>query len=84
MNLINIRAIGGGAYAPCSASVEDDEPDARSFRQSGRAFRRRYLHMLYRETLKDYREAHTDWMRRATRQTLLNIWENYRATWSKE
>jgi hypothetical protein len=43
-----------------------------------RAWSRRYLHMLYRETLKDYREAPTDWMRRATRQTLLNIWENYR------
>jgi hypothetical protein len=78
MNLINLRAIGGGAYAPCLAEMEDAEPAVISFRQSGQAFRRRYLHMLYRETLKDYREAHTDWMRRATRQTLLNIWENYR------
>lgn len=79
MNLINIRAISGGAYAPCSPSeVEADAADARSFRQSGRSFRRRYLHLLYRETLKDYRKPTTDWMRRATRQTLLNIWENYR------
>ena len=43
-----------------------------------RAFRRRYLHMLYRETLKDYHTPTTDWMRRATRHVLLNIWENYR------
>lgn len=78
MNLINIRAISGGAYAPCSADLEDDAADARSFGRSGRTFRRHYLHMLYRDTLKDYRNPTTDWMRRATRQTLLNIWENYR------
>lgn len=78
MNLINIRAVGA-PYGACLASeVEDDAADARSFRQSGRSFRRRYLHLLYRETLKDYRISTTDWMRRATRNTLLNIWENYR------
>lgn len=43
-----------------------------------RAFRRRYLHLLYRETLRDYHTPTTDWMRRATRHVLLNIWENYR------
>jgi hypothetical protein len=43
-----------------------------------RAWSRRYLHLLYRETLKDYREAHTDWMRRASYSVLTNIWENYR------
>lgn len=80
MNLINIRAISGGAYAPCSASVEDDEPEARSFGRSGRTFKRHYLHMLYRETLKDYREAHTDWMRHASRNVLKNIWTSYRDT----
>lgn len=47
-------------------------------RSAARAFRRAYLHMIYRDTLKDYRNPTTDWMRRATRQTLLNIWENYR------
>jgi len=78
MNLINIRAISGGAYAPVSEDFEDAEPEARSFGRSGRTFKRHYLHLLYRETLKDYREAPTDWMRRATRQTLMNIWENYR------
>lgn len=79
MNLINIRAISGGAYAPCSPSeVDDDAADARSFGQNGRTFRRRYLHLLYRETLKDYREAPTDWARRASYSVLTNIWENYR------
>jgi hypothetical protein len=81
MNLINIRAIGGAPYgAGLASEVEDDAEDARSFRQSGRAFRRRYLHLLYRETLKDYREAPTDWMRRASRNVLNNIWTSYRDT----
>lgn len=81
MNLINIRAISGGADAPCSASFEDDAEDARSFEQERsdpRDFRRRHLHWLYRDTLKDYRNPTTDWMRRATRNTLKAIWENYR------
>lgn len=81
MNLINIRAISGGAEAPCSASFEDDAEDARSFereRSDLRAFRRRYLHMLFRDTLRDYRSPTTAWMRGATRNTLKAIWENYR------
>jgi hypothetical protein len=48
--------------------------------EATRAWSRRYLHLLYRETLKDYREAHTDWMRRASRNVLTNIWENYKET----
>ena len=80
MNLINLRAVGGGAYAPCLAEMEDAEDAVLAYRQSGRAFRRRYLHLLYRETLKDYREAHTDWMRRASRNVLTNIWTSYRDT----
>lgn len=78
MNLINIRAVGAPYGAGLASEVEDDAVDARSFRQQGRAFRRRYLHLLYRETLKDYHTPTTDWMRRATRHVLLNIWENYR------
>lgn len=78
MNLINFRATSGGAYAHCSADLEDDAGEALSFGRSGRTFRRHYLHVLFRETLRDYRISKTDWMRRATRQTLLNIWENYR------
>jgi hypothetical protein len=58
--------------------MEDAEEAVLSFRQSGQAFCRRYLHLLYRETLKDYREAPTEWMRRASRNVLKNIWENYR------
>jgi hypothetical protein len=85
MNLYNIRAVDGSAYALWTPDeAEDDAADARSFRQSGRAFRRRYLHLLYRETLKDYRTADTDWMRRASYSVLTNIWENYRATWSNQ
>ena len=84
MNLINIRATSGGAYAPCSADLEDDAGETLSFRQSGQAFRRRYLHMLFRETLKDYRTSKTEWMRRASRTVLANIYENYRETWSKQ
>lgn len=78
MNLINIRAVGAPYGAGLASEVEDDAEDARSFGQSGRTFRRHYLHVLFRETLRDYRISKTDWMRRATRQTLLNIWENYR------
>lgn len=84
MNLINIRAVGAPYGAGLASEVEDDAADARSFGRSGRAFRRHYLHMLYRDTLKDYRNPTSDWMRRATRQTLINIWNNYRATWSNQ
>lgn len=43
-------------------------------------FKRRYLHMLYRETLADYRDPTSDWMQNFTRQTLMNIWDSYRET----
>jgi len=84
MNLINLRAVGAPYGAGLASESEDDAADACSFGRSGRTFKRYYLHHLYRETLKDYREAPTDWMRRASRNVLKNIYENYRETWSNQ
>lgn len=78
MNLINIRAVGAPYGAGLASEAEDDAGEALSFGRSGRAFRRHYLHLLYRETLRDYRTSKTDWMRRASYSVLTNIWENYR------
>lgn len=47
-------------------------------RQERRAFVRRHLHSLFRETLTHYRDPTSDWARRASHSTLKNIWENYR------
>lgn len=41
-------------------------------------FEKRRLHMLYRETLADYRSGGSDWIQNFTRKTLSNIWEEYR------
>lgn len=59
---------------PCSSAVQAD-----TCRNTARAFKRRHLHSLYREFLTDYHQTSSLWMRNMTRETLLNIWENYRA-----
>ena len=80
MNLINLRAVGG-AYAPEDAPQdEDDAPPVITEAERSRAWERRRLHTLYRQTLTDYRDYTSDWSQNMTRRTLLNIWENYRAT----
>lgn len=73
--LINLDAPYG---ADLASKFEDDEPPVCSFQQSGRTFTRRYLHRLYRETLPDYREPTSEWMREFSRRTLQTIWDNYR------
>ena len=78
--MISLNAIYGGAPYGAEEARQDecDEPPVITERERSRAWKRRYLHTLYRETLPDYREPTSDWMRQFSRRTLLNIWENYR------
>lgn len=79
MNLVNMRAISGAPYGACSPSEFDaDESPVQTDRERSRAWKRRHLRQLFRETLPHYRDPTSDWARQFSRKTLLNIWENYR------
>lgn len=80
MNFVNPNAMYGGA--PCGAGsaseIEDDAQSVITEAERSRAWKRRHLHQIYRETLPHYRDPTSEWARQFTHTTLSNIWENYR------
>ena len=58
--------------------ASESQDSGGDLKQWGRAAELRYLRSVYRETLDDYRRPTSEWMKRFSRRTLQNIWDNYR------